>query len=309
MLAIIGFGEHYQRNILPIVKNSRSINIKYVVVRDVTKYEKSNDYLFTNDYSIVLEDDEITSVYILTPINSHYDYAFKALQAGKNVLCEKSLTESLYDTEKLVSISQQTNTKLQEVVMYQYHPQFEWVRSHLEKNSTKRLIKFHATFQIPHLSPDNIRYSKSSGGGALLDLGFYPISIINSLFGIPDSINSVTVTPQDYEVDLFGCSLLSYSNFYATAEWGIGRDYKNEITIEYEDHQVHVDRAFSKPTDLKTNITISDKFGKVECITIPSFNHFEVMINDFLSNNAINEKHLSSIVERAHLIALVRNNK
>jgi NDP-hexose-3-ketoreductase len=307
MLAIIGFGDHVQRNILPVLLKMQKVTIKYIVVRDLEKYTEKYNFFFTTDFSKVLDDEDITSVYIATPISSHYRYVEAALRAGKNVLCEKSLTTNFDESEKLVNIAKLENVKLQEVVMYQYHDQFIWLKNYLENQYRGRLVKIHTSFQIPHLSPDNIRYSKNLGGGGLLDVGFYPLSMVISLLGIPNTVKSILIGQPNYSVDLSGVAIFNYNEHYAVAEWGIGRLYKNEIILEFEDHQVVVERAFSKPSSLQTIATIIKKNGDTEEILINSCDHFDMLLVDFFDGKN-DQKHLGAIIERAKIIEGIKNN-
>ncbi len=308
MLAIIGFGDHVKRNILPVLKKLQEVSVKYIVVRNVLKYSDNNDFSFISDFSKVLEDKEITSVYVATPIQCHYKFVEKALIAGKNVLCEKSLTSNFKDSQKLVELAKFKNVKLQEVVMYQFHEQFRWIKNYLEKSTNARLIKVHSSFQIPHLGPENIRYSKSMGGGALLDVGFYPLSMLISLLGVPENVKSSLITQKNYNVDLSGVAILTYGEVYAVAEWGIGRLYENGTTLEFEDHKVVVERAFSKPSSLQTKITITKNSGDKESILINPDDHFYNLFANFFNNNNNAPQHLNNIIERAKLIETIKTN-
>ncbi|MGO4891638.1 Gfo/Idh/MocA family protein [Flavobacterium sp. W21_SRS_FM6] len=308
MLAIIGFGDHVQRNILPALEKLQDVVVKYVVVRDLDKYKHQTTFFFITDFSEVLADKDITSIYIATPISSHYKYVKEALTAGKNVLCEKSLSVSFEDSEELVNLAKKTNVKLHEVVMYQYHDQFIWLKNYLKNECNGRLVKIYTSFQIPHLSPDNIRYSKNLGGGALLDVGFYPLSMIISLLGMPNMVKSIITGQPSYSVDLSGIAIFSYKELYAVAEWGIGRLYKSEIILEFEDKQVTVGRAFSKPPSLQTVVTITKNNGKREEILINPCDHFYRLFSDFFNSGHGDLEHLEGILERAKIIDAIKNN-
>lgn len=302
MLVIVGYGEHVQRNVLPAISRVGGIAIKFVVVRDPSKYSSVSEYSFSADYESVLQDSDVTAVYIATPISTHYEYAKKAIEAGKHVLCEKSMTDNEASTKSLIALSNSFGVKLQEVVMYQYHDQFSWLRAELESTKLSDLRKVHARFQIPRLSEDNIRYTKALGGGALLDVGFYPISVIASLFGRPLKVNSFTSQDKGYEVDLSGASLFDYESFYCLAEWGIGRLYRNEVLLEFENYEILIERAFSKPHTLDTVITRIGSNGEVKKIVIPADDQFGRLFADFFSSTEINISHLREVVLRAELI-------
>jgi dTDP-3,4-didehydro-2,6-dideoxy-alpha-D-glucose 3-reductase len=306
-LAIVGFGNHVNRNVLPTLSLLKKVHIGVIVVRDVSKYQEL-PFKFTTNYREVLRDNSIDAVYIASPISSHFEYAKQALLAGKPVLCEKALTEDLSKTEELVQLSLKTGVKLQEVVMYQYHRQFSWVRQYFESFKEGQLVKVSSCFRIPHLKPSDIRYKASEGGGALLDVGFYPISFILSLLGEPTKIHSYTARNPRFEVDLGGSALMEYNGFFAQADWGIGGIYQNKSTIEWEEKKITIDRSFSKPNGLQTTCEIEENGIPSEKIVINPDDHFRNLFQDFFADTAPQEAHLSTIIQRAKIANTVKNN-
>ena len=182
-IAIVGFGEHVGKNILPALSRMDDVIVDAIYVRDVDKYrqkaKESNVKVRSLDSNI---GPKIRWVYIATPISTHYDLACKFLNLGKNVICEKPLSDSPNMAMRLFDIAKKNMVVLQEVCMYKHHRQYAHLQSLVEQK--REAIKtFSAQFTIPHLARDNFRYQRQLGGGALRDVGFYPISIISSLFG------------------------------------------------------------------------------------------------------------------------------
>jgi NDP-hexose-3-ketoreductase len=310
MLAIIGFGEHVIRNIIPTLNELEFVNIKYILVRQPEKYSKKNPcYNFISDFNTIIDDIEVTRIYIATPIASHIDYVEKAILAGKHVLCEKTLSNNFSETKKLVDLAITENVNLQEVVIYEHHHQIDEVRRIIAERKAKNLKKICISFQIPHLDKSNIRYNKLQGGGALLDVGFYPLSYLNSLFSLPKEIYSLVYSEDEYEVDLTGSALLDYVDFYAIAEWGIGRVYRNEVSLEFEKETIIVERPISKPSNLETKIVSTSICGNKTKIMVKADDHFKNLFTYFYSFNEANFAELDGIVSRAELINRVQVNK
>jgi NDP-hexose-3-ketoreductase len=308
MLAIVGCGDHVIRNILPAIEKIKRINVGYIVVRDVKKYSsKYPNYNFVNDFSIVLADANVKRVYIATPISEHYSYSLSAINAGKHVLCEKALTDNFDKTKMLVDIAISNNINLQEVVMFEHHNQFSEITNILSQKCFGELKKIHAIFKIPHLDGNNIRYLKNKGGGALLDVGFYPIALITSLLGEPKALKSISCKSKGYEVDLSGCGIFDYDDYYAIGEWGIGRGYQNELIIEFENANVHVERCISKPANLETKIKISPRNNDDYFVFIQADDHFKNMLIHFLSIDVVDVKHCDDILLRAKIINGIQN--
>lgn len=282
-LSIVGFGNHVNKNILPALNKMADVNIDAVYVRDIAKYQKlaeENGLKLKRIADLDLAESEW--VYISTPIASHYDYAKQALLQGKHVICEKPLTDSVEKTHELFELAKSQQCKLHEVCMYTHHKQFKYLEG-LVLELAGNIKTVHAKFTIPHLSETDIRYNKELCGGALLDVGYYPISVMVNLFGLPKNIKSIKKSQIGYEVDLTGSALFDYGDFYCIAEWGIGLPYGNELILETTDIKYTFPRVFSKPATLKTIVEISKGFDK-ESIELGQDDQFVNMFKKMFSN-------------------------
>lgn len=286
-IGIIGFGAHIKKNILPCFTTNRGRQIAGIYVRDARKYrslypELAN--LFTDNRAQFLADESINVVYIASPISTHFAHAQAALLAGRHVWCEKPLTDSLENSMSLVALAQKTGQFLAEVSMYRYHRQFKMIRTEIIKRQAtgERILGVSSRFSIPALNPDNIRYSKELGGGALLDIGYYPLSATTALFGAPLTVAANGYFCPAHEVDLSGQALLEYAGFSCCNFWAIGSSYSNQIEVNFSDSTLRVERAFSKSADLETRITDYNASGKVQqIIPVPADDHFEAMFRSF----------------------------
>jgi len=282
MLAIIGNGSHVKKNILPVLKRM-SLIPKYIVVKKIEINIGNDNCNYTSDYDSVLRDSDVTHIYIATPIVTHFSLAKKALMCGKNVLCEKPLTSSVSEAEELFQISKLNDCFLQEVVMYVHHDQFFHIKKYIESSAHGRLLCVKAKFKIPHLEDSNIRYSKELGGGALLDVGFYPISAMQLLINDCEYNSGIVTSSEAYDVDLNGCAIFSNGHVFGIAEWSIGGCYSNQISLEFEGAVVQFERAFSKPFNLQTKVNITYSNGDDISQYIEESDHFERLFKDFIS--------------------------
>lgn len=272
-VAVIGFGGHVEKNVLSAFSRSSKIDIDAIYVRDYEKYKNK-----ASECGIAIKlindgvGDDVEWVYISTPISTHYDLSKKYLELGKNVICEKPLTDAHEKTKKLLILADSKGLRLHEVCMYHYHKQYEHLREFVSNNIAS-LKSLSTKFTIPHLPKDDIRYKKELGGGALLDVGYYPVSLVVSLLGKPASIKFKKYSSKDYDVDLSGIAIFEYDKYYCVAEWGIGLPYSNEVTVVTEKQVVKYDRIFSKPETFQSSAEVKMGMERFE-VKIGSDDHF-----------------------------------
>ncbi|MEL4371492.1 Gfo/Idh/MocA family oxidoreductase [Shewanella xiamenensis] len=279
-LTIIGFGTHVKKNIIPAVKRCGNIEIEHILVRDKSKYIDSTESQYIRSFEDCFSI-ESEWVYIATPINSHFDYTKKMLKMGKNVICEKPITEDVCKSKILYKLAQKNGLKLIEVCIFKYHKQYHELKKFFIEN-VDRVKSIRCCFTIPHLDANDIRYSSEMCGGSLLDVGYYPITLLIDLCGTPLEMDYRKFF--DREVDIFGYSNMNYETFYAVAEWGIGKSYSNFIEIHTEDDIIYFDRIFSKPHSFQPNITIKNNEG-LKTILLCSDDHFVNLLQNALYGN------------------------
>jgi predicted dehydrogenase len=135
-------------------------------------------------YEALLADPSVEAVYIGTPHPWHAEWAIKAAQAGKHVLCEKPLTMSLADTERVIAAAKQHNVLLMEAFMYRFHPQTRKVAALLRDGAIGEVRLIRASFNVLcPFNPESRMFKKALGGGGILDLGCYPLSYARHLAG------------------------------------------------------------------------------------------------------------------------------
>lgn len=287
-LAIIGYGDHVKKNILPAISRVSDITIEAIYVRDPMKYIKHGK---NDGHPIKFIEDKVSAdvdwVYIATPIATHFKFSEIYLTEGKNVICEKPLTDNAEKTLALLSLAKKNKVQLYEVCMYQNHKQF----LHLKRSILDNFVSLkcvHSVFTVPHFEENNIRYKKNLSGGALLDVGYYPISLIVSLFGEPKDIQSINYSNAGFNVDLFGSAMFIYDHFYCIAEWGIGLPYANNTIIVTESQTITYNRCFSKTKKIITEASI---FNTIEnnnkTITIGRDDQFANMFTNIVVNNKV----------------------
>lgn len=136
-------------------------------------------------YEDLLADPEIDAIYMATPHPFHAEWTIKAAEAGKHVLCEKPAAMNAADVEAMFAAATRAGTFLGEAFMYRLHPMTAFLLQLLNdgKIGELRLIRSSFGFAIPVFLPEHRLFKPELGGGAILDLGGYPMSMVRLLAG------------------------------------------------------------------------------------------------------------------------------
>lgn len=170
--------------------------------------------------------------YIATPHTIHKKNIIHLLQLNKNILVEKPLTTTLKDFNEIIEIHSKSNSFLMEAMWTVFQP------------ATQKLKKIISSYGSPKSAFCDLGFKGEKkrlfdpelGGGALLDLGIYPISIFRLFFGNPASYNIQSNIKNHIDLESTGSFL--YPDFKAAFRTSILNEYPNELTIEYEDFKI-----------------------------------------------------------------------
>ena len=152
-----------------------------------------------DDYQKLLYDKDINSIYISTPHTSHFEFSYKALMNGKSVLCEKPLTMNSSEAMLLFNLAKKKQLLLMEGFMYRMHPQTDKIRELVQENFKGKKIEIKASFGFEaNVKRDHRLLSPKLGGGSILDVGCYPLSMARMIIGLINGIEFMD--PEEYEV-------------------------------------------------------------------------------------------------------------
>jgi len=134
-------------------------------------------------YEALLADPDIEAVYIPLPNHLHVAWTIRALEAGKHVLCEKPLGLDGGEAARLIEETKKyPDLRVMEAFMYRFHPQWHSVRQWISDGTIGEVRHVHSIFSICNVDPGDIRNRRETGGGGLLDVGCYCISLSRFLF-------------------------------------------------------------------------------------------------------------------------------
>ena len=152
------------------------------------KYEVKKAY---GSYEEMLADDEVELVYIATPHSHHYLHAKMCLEAGKNVLCEKAFTVNAEQAQKLFDLAKEKKLLITEAIWTRYMPSRKMINDIIESGVIGEVTAVTANLSYTVSHVERIRKSELAGG-ALLDVGVYPINFASMVLG--DKVKDVKAT-------------------------------------------------------------------------------------------------------------------
>ena len=194
-------------------------------------------------YEELLMDDEIEAVYIPLPNHLHVPWSIKAIQAGKYVLVEKPIGLSSEEARKLLDESRKhPSLKVMEAFMYRHHPQWIKVKEMVANGRIGRLRTIQSSFSFFLDDPEHIVNNKESGGGSLMDIGCYPISLSRFLFNAePKKVYANIEVHPEFETDTLATVLLEFeegtSSFFSSTLMSDNQQveiFGTEGSIEFE---------------------------------------------------------------------------
>lgn len=137
-----------------------------------------------DSYESLIESDRIDLVYNPLPINRHAEWTIRALEAGKHVLCEKPFAMNADEAKTMLDAAERSGKRVIEAFHYRYHPAFETCRKWILDGVVGEVRRIDADFSVQiRDSDDEIRQLPETGGGAMMDLGCYPLSWTLNLLG------------------------------------------------------------------------------------------------------------------------------
>jgi len=163
-------------------------------------------------YDALLADPEIDAVYNPLPNSLHREWTIRALEAGKHVLCEKPLAMNARQAEDMAAAADRTDRLLMEAFMYRFHPD---MRAFVE--GAREAIHVHATFGFTLRDEADIRFDPALGGGALMDVGCYTVSVSRWLLGEP--VEVLARARMKHGVDATATGLLLFDGGGTASVW------------------------------------------------------------------------------------------
>jgi predicted dehydrogenase len=183
---VLGVAKIATVKVIPAMQQSEWSEVTAIASRTLEKAQQAASSLGIpkayGSYEELLSDPEIEAIYNPLPNHLHVPWSIQAAEAGKHVLCEKPISLTVAECRELIAARDQTGVKIEEAFMVRSHPQWIRARALAKSGEIGDLRAMTMAFSYNNRDPQNIRNIPDYGGGALMDIGCYPILLSRFVF-------------------------------------------------------------------------------------------------------------------------------
>jgi len=285
------------RKVIPAIHQAHNSVVAAVASRDQAKARAYADELNIpqayGSYEALLNDPAIDAIYIPLPNGLHYEWSLKCAAAGKPVLCEKPLTSNATEARELVEVFERAGLTFAEAFMYRHHPMTRRVVELIRGGAIGQVSIIAAAFTFPIRRETDVRLNTDLAGGALMDVGCYPVSLMRMVTGEePDAVTAIANFGGASQVDETLSGVFHFpSGAIGHFDCGFRTFFTNAYEVRGTTGKITIEPSFTMPPDHPTTIRLITQDGatnRVEEIEIAPANSYQLMVEDFAA--AIQEK-------------------
>tara|TARA_B100000029_G_scaffold70339_2_gene62462 strand:+ start:1010 stop:2002 length:993 start_codon:yes stop_codon:yes gene_type:complete len=280
---LLGCSNIAQKSFFPVMSDSKTLEANFIGSRSIEKskeWAEKYDVPNYGSYEDVINSN-VDVVYITLPIALHEEWAIKALNAGKHVLCEKSSTISLQSAIDMVAAAKNNKKRIMEGFSFRFHPQHKIINEMVLKE-LGQIQNFYGIYGFPDPADNDIRWQKELGGGVFNDMTCYPICAIREIFGdTVESVFSQFVIDERYGVDRSNDIMINFNDGKsAHISAGFNNYYQSKYILWGSEGRLTTKRAYAVPPTYQTSVFL-DKDDQIVERTIKAADQFSIMLDVF----------------------------
>jgi len=275
-----------QKEVIPAIGSSQHGRVVAIASRNKetaqTVAEVHQIPVVCPSYQDLIHLDEVDAVYIPLPNHLHVKWASRALEAGKHVLCEKPLGLNEQDVLLLDKLSKQyPDLIVAEAFMYKYHHQWKHTFELTEAGEIGDLQHIHVHFSYDNKDPTNIRNRLEYGGGALMDIGCYGISVARWFYdGEPLRVSAHMKRDPHFKTDVLSSILLEFPQGSASVVCGTQMQRFQHVSLVGTHGRISIPSPFNISPDVNAKLELQQHHETTE-FTLPAVNQFSSQCDTF----------------------------
>jgi predicted dehydrogenase len=275
---VLGVASIAVRRAVPGMQKGQWSEITAIASRDRNKAEEAARKLgipkFFGSYAELLADKEIDAVYNPLPHHLHVPWSIQAAEAGKHVLCEKPISTTVADAQELLRVRDRTGVKIGEAFMVRTHPRWLRTRELIRAGRIGQLRSISGAFSYFNRDPANIRNIPSVGGGALLDMGCYPITLSRFIFQEePRRVLGMIERDPETEIDRLTSAILDFPSGQSTFTCGTQIVHFQRMQFLGTGGRIEIQFPINVPQVQPSHILIDDGKAAPDSITTETFEY------------------------------------
>lgn len=260
---VLGVAKIATKKVIPAMQAGDYCEITAIASRDEAKAKQAANELKIPkayaSYEALLADPEIDAIYNPLPNHLHVPWSIRAAEAGKHVLCEKPVALNAEEAKKLTAVRDRTHVKMGEAFMVRTHPLWLRVRELVKAGEIGDLRVMMSAFSYFNNDPANIRNQPDIGGGALMDVGCYPITMSRWLFGRePVKIAASVDRDPQLGTDRLTSALLDYGTGHALFTCSTQLVPFQTVQLLGTRGRIEIEIPYNIPPDKPSRIFIDD---------------------------------------------------
>jgi predicted dehydrogenase len=247
--------------VIPAMQKCGHCEIAAIASRDLSRAQEAATNLNVpkayGSYEELLADPNIDAIYNPLPNHMHVPWSIRAAEAGKHVLCEKPLGLNPKEAEALIAARNRSGVKIAEAFMIHVHP--HWLRSReiIQSGEIGELRTMHCVFSFFNRDPANIRNRPEYGGGALMDIGCYPIHASRWIFATePRRVGARIERDAEFGIDHTISGLLDFPNGQALFTTSMQMNPYQRVHFFGTKGSIEIEIPFNAPPDRETRIFV-----------------------------------------------------
>ena len=250
-------------------------------------------------YEELLADPDVDAVYLPLPNHLHVPWAIKALKAGKHVLCEKPIGLNTAETQELLEASRKfPRLKVMEAFMYRHHPQWQWAKKRVSEGKIGELRTIQSFFSYYNSDPNNIRNKADIGGGGLMDIGCYCISLSRFIFGAePRRVCGIMEEDPNMKVDRLTSAILEFSSGTSTFTCATQLVPYQRVNIFGTKGRIEIEIPFNTPSDRPCKVWYGDG-NRIEEVVLEVCDQYTIQ-GDLFSRAVLEDREVPVPLEDA----------
>lgn len=249
--------------VLPAMQTCDNLEIIAISSRNENDAKNAAEKLgipkYYGSYEALLDDPEIEAIYNPLPNHLHFEWTKKAIEKGKHVLCEKPMTLVKEEIEGLIALRDRYKVKVGEAFMVRAHPQWVNVAERIKNGELGKLKLIQGFFSYFKTDPENIRNVLSYGGGAMWDIGCYPVHTSRFVFGQePIRVLSLVERDPDLKIDRLCSVIMEFPSGQCIFTVGTQLVSHQRMIFFGDQNKLEVEIPFNAPNDRESKINLND---------------------------------------------------